>query len=217
MGAPQPDSSVQVLTQDILRDVEVIAKRSPKDQFPGAFKRLRARAHLTMSQVGNRFHRKSTAVFNWENDKNRPPQDFMPALLELFGIPNAVYSQFLVEEIDSQLLPQNYARGDSVLIEFNWWTLRRGRALQSLYNRALDGSDQAMKLLFERGDKIEDLHAARLSAPTSVGDSKTALAWTRQALIQPVQQPVQITETTTCSDPLPENGAPADKSNGISD
>ncbi len=175
------DTAIASITDETLRDVEILATRNPRGEVGNAIKRLRENAKLTQAQVAHRFRRRGSAVANWETGEHQPPRGMTAGLLELFGIPKEIVQQFLSLEIDLDLDATAYAKGDAVELESAWFNKTRGKVLQSIYVRACEGSDQAAKLYKEWMDQNERLVAGRESKPRSVGATESA-TWTKRAL-----------------------------------
>lgn len=165
MGEPYR-TAITALDNDTLRDAEVVARQNPSFEVGASLRRLRERANLTQKELAARFHRKSTAVCNWEAGHTLPPRSLTAGILDTLGIPRPVIAQFIaIEDPESGLDPGLYALGDAATIEYQWWQRKRGKALQALYGRAIDGSAVDMKLLLDWMDKSEKQYFAGLSKP----------------------------------------------------
>ena len=167
----------------LLEDVSKIAHRQPGCNL--AFERIRKRAGVTQDDLARRFHRRATAVCNWESGKSWPPTSLLPRILECLSVPTEVVTQFFSVELDGDLDPRLYARGDAVTIEYQWFKRTRGQVLQSVYIRARDGSSADAKLYKDWMEQIERQHAARESKPRAVLETsvaETRESWTGKAL-----------------------------------
>lgn len=181
------------LPETVLHDVEVLCKRTPREEVGGAIKRLRERVGLTQEKVGHRFRRTASACATWESGKKQPPRGMTVALLETFLLPRIVIEQYVSVGPGSDLDAIQYATKDAVDLEAEFFQRTRGHVLQSVYQRSIEGDPIATKIYVDWMRSNERAQVTRITlGPGS--KSGIGLGWIEGAL-RTVRQIAKVAES----------------------
>ncbi len=169
-----------------------------------ALRVLRQHAGFTMKEIGSRFHRRASAVAGWESGDHWPPGNMPLRMLQSMGFPTDLLARHFSVELDDDLDSRAYLHGDPIEIEWMYLLRHRGKVLQSLTQRAEEGSTQDAKLFKDWMSDIESRQAKRdMSSPRILNGTRSS--WTTKALA--AHKPNVDSDTATGSDELPTNEA----------
>lgn len=163
--------------------VQAIAKRE-HPAAGAALRELRESAGMTLSQAASLFHRKGPTWCGWEQGDAWPPDHLMPGMLHALGVPDKVVAECFVVEMDGDLDARLYVRGDSAMIEYNYFLKTRGKILQRLALEAEQGSYYHAKLYREWMMDNQREIVSRVSKPRQLNESGKAKAAIGSAFTQ---------------------------------
>ena len=161
---------------------------------PGAGKalaQLRNSAGLTQRQLANRFHRSPSVVASWELDTRWPPKTMLLSVMRQCSVP----IQFCEAAI--QQVIGGYGRRDWMETDWEYLQSRMPEVLQSLCDRAIEGSDKAGEIVLRYRDDLDERLRARVSKAIRINDSKRQVFLTGKGRLKPA--PVMDSSASTGS------------------
>lgn len=167
---------------------------------------FRERAGLSQRELAARFHKAPATICGWETEDSWPSPGILIRMLENLGVESSlILSKFAIER-DGDLDRKLYIGADASVIEHQWFLKTRGTVLQAIYDRAIEGSDNAAKLYWELLGRNEDRYSKLQNTPRLVSDSTAS--WTTQSMQvstrkvlktpeTPAKEPISVTPQVT--------------------
>jgi DNA-binding transcriptional regulator YiaG len=169
---------------ELVKAVEVIIKRTPKDQCGSSLKLLRQHAHLTQKDLGKRFGRNFSTVATWESGKRCWPPGMTRTLLEHLGVSDEILKSVSAtgQSETLSLAGEAYSGLDPLLVRHEYFKRTWPHVLDAVKRRAIDSSAADAKLYKEWMRETEaDVAALQSRAePIAVGSGVTE--WVTTAL-----------------------------------